>query len=136
MAPLSPLPNPVGALQGGRFRPLGALKGMDDRIHIYLPASPDDPRDPAPDPPGVVIHRGPPLHPEELTVHNGLPVTSVARTLLDCAECCDASELREMFVNARRRGLLDVAAVRRSRARVEWRPSLAMFDAVFAEFDR
>lgn len=109
---------------------------MDDLTHIYLPACADDPRDDGLlDLPGVVVHRGPPLHPEEIAIVNGLPVTSVARTLLDCAECSQPRELREMFMNAREQGLLDVAAVRRSRARVEWRPSLAMFDAVFAEFD-
>jgi len=108
---------------------------MDDFIHIYVPNSPDDPRDDLLDLPGVVIHRGPPLHPEELTVHRGIPITSVARTLLDCADCCAAWELREMFISAREQGLLDVAAVRRARARVEWRPSLGLFDAVFEEFD-
>ena len=55
--------------------------------------------------------------------------------LVDCAECCSATELRALFLSAKERSLLDVEAVRRSRARVEWRPSLAMFDAVFAEFD-
>ena len=108
---------------------------MDDLIHIYLPASPDDPRDDLLDLPGVIIHRGPPLHPDDVTVHRGLPVTSVARTLLDCAESCEPWELRQMFINAREQGLLEVEAVRRSRARAEWRPSLPMFDAVFAEFD-
>jgi len=108
---------------------------MDDPINIYIPASADDPRDIGPDLPGILVRRGPALHPEEITTVNGIPVTSVARTLVDCAECCEPEELRQMFLNARERGLLDVAAVRRSRSRVEWRPSLAMFDAVFAEFD-
>lgn len=107
---------------------------MDDPIHIYIPGSEEDPRSPGTDPPGIFIHRGPSLHPEDITIVDGIPVTSVSRTLLDCAECCEPEELRAMFINARSRGLLDVAAVRPTRARVEWRPSLAMFDAVFAEF--
>jgi predicted transcriptional regulator of viral defense system len=109
---------------------------MDDPIHIYIPESAEDPRRPITDPPGILVHRGPSLHPDDITIVDGLPVTSVSRTLVDCAQCCEPKELREIFINARSRGLLDVAAVRRSRARVEWRPSLAMFDAVFAEFDQ
>jgi hypothetical protein len=108
---------------------------MDNLVHIYVPGSLGDPRQDLLALPGVVIHRGPPLHFEDVTVHRGLPVTSVARTLLDCAETCEPWELRQMFINARKQGLLDIAAVRRCRTRVEWRPSLANFDAVFAEFD-
>jgi predicted transcriptional regulator of viral defense system len=109
---------------------------MTEPIDIYIPASAEDPRsEELLDLPGVTIHRGPALHPEDTAVVNGLPVTSVARTLVDCAECCSATELRALFLSAKERGLLDVEAVRRSRARVEWRPSLAMFDAVFTEFD-
>jgi hypothetical protein len=59
----------------------------------------------------------------------------VARTLIDLAEDMSRDELRGVFANARRRGLLDMEAVHRSRARVEWRPSLAMLDSVIAEFD-
>jgi hypothetical protein len=108
---------------------------MTDSIDIYIPASADDPRDEPLDLPGVRIHRGPPLHPDDRAVVNGLPVTSVARTLIDCAECCSPAELRDLFLSANEQGLLDVEAVCRTRARVEWRPSLAMFDAVFAEFN-
>ena len=112
------------------------LSHMDDLIHIYKPNSSADPREDLLDIPGVVIHRGPPLHPEDMMVLDGIPVTSPARTLIDMAECSTPSELRELFIRAKILGLLNVAAVRRSRARVEWRPSLAMFDEVFAEFDR
>jgi hypothetical protein len=45
-------------------------------------------------------------------------------------------ELRELFANARRKGLLDISAVRRSAARVEWRPSLRMLNDVIQEFAR
>jgi hypothetical protein len=108
---------------------------MDEPIHITIPGSTDDPRD-ASAPPGVIIHRTPPLHPEEMTVHQGIRVTSPARTLVDFAEVADRDELREAFRRARELGLLDMDAVRRSRARVEWRPSLAMLDEVIAEFEK
>jgi hypothetical protein len=102
-------------------------------VHIYVPGDPDDPRMAKP-PPGVVVHTGPPLHPDDVTVVNGLPVTTVARTLIDLAEVMDEEELRECFANAKSKGLLDLDALAASRARVEWRPSLAMFDRVYAEF--
>jgi hypothetical protein len=103
-------------------------------IHVFVAGSADDPRS-APSPgPGVVVHRGPPLHPDDLTVHNGIPVTSPSRTLIDCAEIVTADELREMFARAKEIGLLDPEALRAARARVEWRPSLAMLDEVIEEF--
>ena len=110
---------------------------MTDRepppIHITIPGSPDDPRFADP-PPGLVVHYSPPLHPDDLAVVDGIPCTSVARTLVDLAEELTAGELREAFENARRRGLLDIAAVRASAARVEWRPSLPMLYEVIHEF--
>ena len=83
-----------------------------------------------------MIHRVPALHPEDVvTLPCGLRVTSVARTLIDLAEVLTPDELRDAFATARERGILDMDALRRSRARVEWRPSLAMLDGVIAEFE-
>ncbi len=103
-------------------------------IHVTRPASSDDPRKPFRNPPGVVVPPSPPLHPEDLAVGDGIPCTSVARTLVDCAREMSKDELREVFANAARMGLLDVDAVRRSAARVEWRPSLPMLHEVIDEF--
>jgi predicted transcriptional regulator of viral defense system len=103
-------------------------------IHVTVPGSPDDPRTQT-SPEGVVIHHVPDLHPDDVTTLNGIPVTTVARTLVDLAECMSQDELRETFETARRKGLLNIDDVRASRARVEWRPSLAMLDEVIAEFD-
>jgi hypothetical protein len=106
-------------------------------IDVTVPGSGRDPRleDPAPD--GVTIHRVPALHPEDVvTLPSGLRVTSVSRTLIDLAEVLSRDELRDAFTAARERGLLDMDALRRSRDRVEWRPSLAMLDAVVQEFER
>ena len=102
-------------------------------IHVTLPGSAGDPRADH-SIPGIVIHRTPPLHPDDLTVIDGLPITTPSRTLIDCAEFMDADELRETFARARATGLLDPVALRASRARVEWRASLAMLDEVIAEF--
>ena len=71
-----------------------------------------------------------------MTVVDGIPVTSVARTLVDLADEMSIDELRATFHRARERGLLDIEAVRASAARVEWRPSLAVPHAVVDEFSR
>jgi len=109
---------------------------MDDiePIHVYVPGRPDDPRRPRDLPDGVVVHHGPPLHPDDVAIVDGIPVTSVARTLIDLAEVMDADELRDCFAAARERGLLDLDQLAAARARVEWRPSLAMLDQIIAEF--
>ena len=108
---------------------------IDERepIHVTVPGSAEDPRSTT-SLPGVAIHQAPPLHPDDLTTHKGIPVTSPSRTLIDLAEVMSAEELRTAFARAREIGLLDPQALRASRARVEWRPSLAMLDEVIAEY--
>ena len=103
-------------------------------IHITIPCSPDDPRDDRDVPEGVIVHYVPELHPDDVCVVNGIPTTSPSRTLSDLAEVMDADELRECFANAKDLGLLDLNALAAARARVEWRPSLAMLDEVIGEF--
>ncbi len=102
-------------------------------IDVYVPGSADDPRTDI-SIPGVAIHRGPPLHPDDITTVDGIPVTSPSRTLIDLAEVMTGDELRACFARAREIGLLDPHALRAARARIEWRPSLAMLDEVIAEF--
>jgi hypothetical protein len=118
-----------------RFADMLEEAGCEDHepIHVYVPGSVDDPRD-TPSIPGVVIHRGPPLHPDDVTTHLGMPVTSPSRTLIHLAEVVTAAELRAAFARAQEIGLLDPEALRAARARVEWRPSLAMLDEVIDEF--
>jgi hypothetical protein len=107
---------------------------MHEPIHITVPGCPDDPRSQVPLP-GVIVHYVPELHPDDVDIVDGLPVTSVARTLIDCAEEVSREELRGMFRRARELGILDMDALQASRSRVEWRPSLVMLDQVIAEFD-
>src|SRR3954447_21640161 len=108
---------------------------MNDPIHITIQGDACDPRAQMEAPPGIVIHRSPPLHPDELDEVHGIPVTSFARTLVDLAEISDQDELRSYFAAARAQGRLDIAAVRASAGRAEWRPSLPMLYAVIAEFE-
>jgi hypothetical protein len=102
-------------------------------IDVYVPGCADDPRSDI-SIPGVEIHRGPPLHADDVTTVDGIPVTTPSRTLIDMADVVTADELRALFARAQEIGLLDPEALRAARARVEWRPSLVMLDEVIAEF--
>ena len=86
-----------------------------------------------PDPRGRDLP-SPPLHPDDVTIVDRIPVTSPSRTLIDLAEVMTADELRACFARARDIGLLDTEALRAACARVEWRPSLEMLDEVIAEY--
>lgn len=107
---------------------------MNEPIHISVPGSADDPRLVGPPPPGIVVHYVPDLHPDDVVIVDGIPTTSVARTLIDCADELDRGELRAAFRRAHMLGILDMEAVAAARGRVEWRPSLTMLDEVIAEF--
>jgi hypothetical protein len=111
----------------------GPMCECEEPIHVTVAGAPDDPRAMR-EIPGVKVHHVPELHPDDVTVLHGIRVTSPSRTLIDLAECVTIDELRDAFARARDLGLLDPEALRAARGRVEWRPSLAMFDEVAAEF--
>jgi hypothetical protein len=62
-------------------------------------------------PPGVHVHRTRMLDPQDLTVHDGIPVTSVARTLLDLSAVVKPHELAAAIDRAERLRLFDLRAV-------------------------
>jgi very-short-patch-repair endonuclease len=62
---------------------------------------------------GIVIHRVRALHPDDRAVVEGIPVTSVARTLLDCAAVMPARQLERAVEEAERLRLFDLRAVER-----------------------
>ena len=105
----------------------------NEPIHVTVPGCTDDPRG-MDIPSGIVVHHTPELHPDDVTVVDGIPVTSLARTLVDLAEVMARDELRSTFAQAEARGILDMAAVEAAYTRVEWRPSLAMLGEVMDEF--
>jgi hypothetical protein len=102
-------------------------------IDVYVTGCAEDPRTDASSP-GIAVHRGPPLHADDVTVVDGISVTSPSRTLIDLAEVMTADELRATFARAREMGVLAPEALRAARGRVEWRPSLKMLDEVIEEF--
>jgi very-short-patch-repair endonuclease len=74
--------------------------------------------------PGIAVHVRRTM-PTERAVHRGIPVTSLARTIVDLAHTLDADELERVVREAEFQRRLDVAAVRASLAR---RPSRVLAD--------
>jgi hypothetical protein len=72
---------------------------------------------------GIWIHRCR-LHPEDRVLHDGLPVTSVARTLFDMAEVVDEASLRGAFEEADRLKILRLKSLERVCARGRGRRAL------------
>jgi hypothetical protein len=62
--------------------------------------------------PGVVVHRVGPLPPADLTMLDGIPVTSPARTLIDLTAVASRESVEEALDDALRRGLVSVARLR------------------------
>jgi hypothetical protein len=60
---------------------------------------------------GIRIHRSGRLAPEEITERDGIPVTTVARTLLDLADVLDPQALRRAITEAEYRGVFDYTAL-------------------------
>jgi len=87
---------------GGALWEILPVKGT--RIHVTVAARGAHPRR------GLRVHTTLHLPPTERAVRDGIPVTSVARTLLDIAES-DPSRLRRAWDAAARLRLLDVRAV-------------------------
>ncbi len=63
-----------------------------------------------------------------------IPITSLARTLVDLAEVTTRDELRAAFEQAREQGILDMAAVEAAYRRLEWQASLDVLHDVMGEF--
>jgi very-short-patch-repair endonuclease len=60
---------------------------------------------------GLRIHRSSRLRPAEVTVRHGIPVTTVARTLLDLADVLDGQALKRVITEAEYLNRLDMAAL-------------------------
>ena len=56
------------------------------------------------------------LDPRDVTVHRGIPVTTVARTFVDLTDMLDADELTNVIKEAAFRQRFDLAATRQSRS--------------------
>jgi hypothetical protein len=61
--------------------------------------------------PGIRVHTTRMLAPQDFTVHDGIPVTSVARTLLDLSAVVDGPDLPPAIDRAERSRIFDLTAV-------------------------
>ncbi len=78
--------------------------------------------------PGVRLHRTRNLDPRDVTVYRGIPVTTVARTLVDLTEVLDALELANVIHEADFRSRFSLAATRQAMARANGRHHLDVLE--------
>jgi predicted transcriptional regulator of viral defense system len=91
-----------------------AVYGISDvnpaRVHITVPK---DARLRRTKPKGIVIHRGT-LSPKDVTMHEGLPVTTVAKSVLDVIDTTGRLGLaRQAIKDARKEGYISAAEANR-----------------------
>lgn len=76
-----------------------------------------------------------PLHPEDITIRDGIPVTSVARTILDLAALFrNPDRLTRLIEDADRKELFDLSALDRAMARRSSAPGIRRLNAVLAAY--
>jgi very-short-patch-repair endonuclease len=81
--------------------------------------------------PGILLHRAL-IHPEERAHRDRIPVTSVARTLLDLADTLDEQRWEGVAEEAERLGILEMRALERVCARGQGRRGLAPIERLIA----
>ena len=81
---------------------------------------------------GVILHRSNKLLPEHITVVNGVPTTTILRTLFDLSAVLSVPRLGMVVDDARRRGLISYAEVQtvREEMRARGRRRTTYVDAV------
>jgi hypothetical protein len=82
---------------------------------------------------GIAFHRVRALHPADRTIKDGIPVTTVARTLLDLAEVVPYRRLERAFEAAERLELLDLSVLHAVFQRNVGRRGLKPLKALLAE---
>jgi hypothetical protein len=87
-------------------RHLAVWKRKEALIHVTAPGKPRKR-------PSVVVHRSSTLHEDEITVLNGIPVTTVARTLFDLSGDLSPYEIANAIYEAEYRGIFDIDDVRK-----------------------
>jgi len=89
--------------------------------------------------PGIRCHSVRALHPDDVTVVDGIPVTSVSRTLLDLAETLNRRQLRGVLEQADRERKLDLrlidAVITRNPGRHGLKPLTAAIGELSGEND-
>jgi very-short-patch-repair endonuclease len=68
----------------------------------------------------LIVHHAP-IHPDDRSTHNGVPVTSLARTLVDLGDVVPAVQVRNAFVRAEQLRLIDMTSIDAALARASAR---------------
>jgi very-short-patch-repair endonuclease/predicted transcriptional regulator of viral defense system len=92
----------------------GLLNTGQTRVDVTVATTSRRPRK------GIRVHRTRQLHPEDVAIHDRIPVTSVARTVVDLAGVLRPQQELEVIEQADRAGILDWAGLQRT---LERRPS-------------
>jgi uncharacterized protein DUF559 len=97
-------------------------------LHVTVPRPRHGPR-------GVKVHRVRSLHPEDVAEIDGIPVTGLARTLLDNAELLAIRQTVRMIEEAERRLVFDLGALERLLARSHGRHGVKPLRAALAQLN-
>lgn len=81
---------------------------------------------------GVRVHRARTLDPRDVTVRDGIPVTTVARTLVDLTDVLTPAQLANVIHEAAFRTRFDSAATRAAMERASGRRRLAVLEQALA----
>jgi very-short-patch-repair endonuclease len=82
----------------------------------------------------IKAHRTRHLHEEDWTIKDGIPVTSVARTILDLAAVLSRDRLLDLIDDAVRAELFDLGALERAMTRTPKRRGVKKLQAVLADY--
>jgi hypothetical protein len=83
---------------------------------------------------GIRVHRARRLRPEDVTTVDGVPVTTVAQTLLDLAAVVNRTRLRRAIEQADRSGVLNLDALLRAIDRAPTRKGTANLRSILADY--
>jgi hypothetical protein len=83
---------------------------------------------------GLAVYRARHLHPDDATEREGIPVTTVARTIFDLAEMLRPRQLERVFDKAEQLQVFDLRAIEHVRERCFGRHALASLDLLLAEY--
>ena len=109
-------PNEVAISHLTALNLYGISDANPDRIHITVPRSTRLRRQ---QPKGVIVHRGV-ITADDIQVHEGIPVTTINRTIEDLLHSKTRVDLiRQAITDARREGFIEDAEVRRLRRKVD-----------------
>lgn len=108
------------------------LRGESGGVrHVSVPAPLSGARSTA----KVRVHRPRVLDPRECTVRNGIPVTSLARTLVDLGDVVSAEQVRRAFIRAEQLRLIDMRQIEDALDRTRRRRGPSVLRGVLRAYD-